>query len=124
MVVEVSRAGAKFRLGLPVHVTAAFAKALIRRLIITCEIQIVLDERCAGVRIIADTIPSDPGVQQRKRYNKDDEQDVLVSALLNLDLGIQARINPPQKAALRPAGTPPFQGILQESANQVAGSLL
>jgi hypothetical protein len=33
-------------------------------LIVVRKVQIVLDERRAGVRIVADAIPSDPGVQQ------------------------------------------------------------
>jgi len=67
MIVQVARAGAKFRFGLAVLVTVGFPKTLIRRLIVMCEIQIVLDERGAGVGIVANTIPSDPGVQQGKR---------------------------------------------------------
>ena len=124
MIVDMSRSGTKFGLGLAVLIAASFPKTFIGRLVVMREIEIVFDERGAGVGVVADTIPANPGIQQRKCKNKEDEQDALVSTLLNLDLGIQARINPLRKAALRPAGTPPFQGILQESANQVAGSLL
>ena len=84
MVVEVARASAKFRLGLAVLVKAAFPKTVIGRLIIVREIQIVLDERGAGVRVIADAIPSDPGVQQGKREQKDDKQDSFKLARLGL----------------------------------------
>jgi hypothetical protein len=63
------------------------------------EIQIVLDERGAGVGVVADAIPSDPGVQQGKRDQKDDEQNAFESALLDLELGIQVSIDPRRKTS-------------------------
>jgi hypothetical protein len=99
MIVQMARAGAEFCLGLAVLIQARFPKTLIRRLIVMCEIQIVLDERGAGVRIVADTVPSHPRVQQRKREQKDDEQDAFESALLGLELGIQVSIDPHRKTS-------------------------
>jgi len=64
MIVKVASAGTKSSLGLAVLVTAGFPEAFIGRLIVVREIQIVFDERRAGIRIVADAIPSDPGVQQ------------------------------------------------------------
>jgi hypothetical protein len=83
MIVKVARAGAKFFLGLAILVTASFAKTIIRLLIVGGKIQIVLDERGAGVRVVTDTIPSDPGVKQGKSSQKDGQQNPFESVLVN-----------------------------------------
>ena len=66
MIVEVASAGTKSSLGLAVLVTAGFPEAFIGRLIVMREIQGVFDEWGAGIRVVANTIPSDPWVQERK----------------------------------------------------------
>ena len=67
MIVEVPRLGAKFGLGLAVLIAASFLKTFIGRLVIMREIEIVFDQRGAGVGVVAYTIPPNPGIQQRKR---------------------------------------------------------
>jgi hypothetical protein len=99
MIVEVACAGAKFCPGLAILIQATLSKTLIGSLIVMREIQIVLDECGAGIRVVADTIPPDPGVQEGKREQKEDKQDPFESALLLLALKIQARINSPRKTS-------------------------
>ena len=67
MIVEVASARAKFRLGLAVLVEPAFPKTLIGGLIVMREIEAVFDERGTGIGVVANTISSDPWVQQGKR---------------------------------------------------------
>jgi|SRR6266481_1061266 len=89
MIVKVARAGAKFFLGLAILITASFAKTIIRHLIVVRKIEIVLDEGGAGVCVVTDTIPSDPGVKQGKSSQKHDQQNPFESALLGLESRIQ-----------------------------------
>ncbi len=52
------------------------------------KIQIVFNEWGAGVRVVANTVSSDPGVQQWKRHQKEKEQDPFESAFLHWTLNI------------------------------------
>ncbi len=67
MIVQVACPGPLICLRLTVLIQAAFSKTLIGRLIVMCEIKVMFDERGAGVGIVANTIASDPRVQQGKR---------------------------------------------------------
>jgi len=92
MIVKVARAGAKFSLGLAILVTARFAKTIIRHLIVTRKIKIVLDKRGAAVCVVTDTIPSDPGIKQRKRPQKDDQQNPFESVLLGSGIQVSFQL--------------------------------
>ena len=65
MIFEVARAGAKFTFDLSIFIESAFAKAFICKLIVVCEIKTVLDERGAGISLITNPIPANPGIQKR-----------------------------------------------------------
>jgi hypothetical protein len=55
------------------------------------KIEIVLDKRGTSVCVVTDTIPSDPGVKQRKSSQKNDQQSPFESVLLGLEVEIQVR---------------------------------
>ena len=76
---------------LAIFVEAIFAKTFIGLLIVVREIQVVFDQWCPGIGVVADAIPADPRIQQGKAQNKKDKQDPLKASLLNLDLRIQGK---------------------------------
>src|SRR5215813_1513552 len=91
MIVKVARAGAKFFLGLAILVTVGFAKATIRHLIVARKIEIVLEKRGAGVGVVTNTIPSDPGVKQGKSPQKDKQQNPLESVLVGSGIRVSCQ---------------------------------
>ena len=62
MIFQVSGPGPLICLGQTVLIKAAFSKTLICRLIVMREIKTVLDERRAGICIVADTITANPWI--------------------------------------------------------------
>ena len=62
MIVQVAGPSPLICLGLTVLIKPAFSKTLVGRLIVMCEIKTVLDERRAGVCIVADTITANPWI--------------------------------------------------------------
>jgi hypothetical protein len=70
VIVEVARAGAESRLRLAILVKAAFSKTIIGRLVVMGKIQTALDEWCAGIRVVANTVAPYPwfnkGIVNRK----------------------------------------------------------
>ena len=65
------------------------AKALIGRLVVMCEVQAMLDQRRAGVSVIANAIAAHPWIHEREGEQEKQEQKALVRARLNLGLGVQ-----------------------------------
>ena len=67
VIVEVARTGAELCIRLAILVKAAFSKTIIGRLVVMGKIQTVLDEWCAGIRVVANTVATYPWVRQGKR---------------------------------------------------------
>jgi hypothetical protein len=63
MVFEMARTSPKLRLWVAVLIKTVFPKAIISRLVVMREIQTMLNERGAGVSVVANTVPADPRVE-------------------------------------------------------------
>jgi len=63
MIFEVARARSKFVFYLAVLIESAFAKTFVCGLIVVRKIKTMLDERGARIRVVADTVSSNPWVQ-------------------------------------------------------------
>ena len=74
MVVEMASGRSKVGFGLTVFVEARAAKAFVGVPIIFCEIEIVLEEGCAGEGVVSDAIAADPGVQKWKRNEEKEKK--------------------------------------------------
>ena len=135
MIVQVAGPGPLICLGLTVLIKAAFPKTLIGRLIVMYEIEVVFDERGAGVGIVANTIASDPRVQKRKRQKKKDEQDPFEPVLLVSELRFNSnsirlredRLQTKRDGTLAVGefragftGSAPYKASLQERAKEIA----
>ena len=83
---------------LAIFVEAIFAKTLIGLLIVVREIQVVFDQWCAGVGVVADAIPADPRIQQGKAQNKNDKQDPTQSVAAGFGFENSRQINPERNA--------------------------
>ena len=81
MVVEMAGPCTKFRPRLTVLVTAGFPKTIVSGLVVMGKIQIVLNEWGAGIRVIANSVPPHPRVQQWNGNQEYAEQDPFESAL-------------------------------------------
>ena len=77
MIFEVASGRSKVGFGLTVFVEARAAKAFVGVPIIFCEIEIVLDEGCAGEGVVSDAIAADPGVQKWKRNEEKEKKQAL-----------------------------------------------
>ena len=66
MIFEVASGRAKVGLGLAVLVEARAAKAFVGVPIVFGEIEIMLEERCAGKGVVANAIAANPGIQKWK----------------------------------------------------------
>ena len=75
MIVEMTGAGTEFGPGLAIFIDARAAKALVRMAVIFREIEIALNERSANESVIADAVAAHPGIQERKRADKEQQQD-------------------------------------------------
>src|SRR6266849_1113149 len=73
----------------PVRTDAFFPEALICELIIAREIQIMLDQRRARVRVVADAIASYPGIHQREAQQKNYQQGSFEKSLPRLRIAAQ-----------------------------------
>src|SRR5208283_2061595 len=73
-------------------VKAASAKTFISKLIVVREIKAVLDQWGTGVGVVANTIATDPWIQQRKSQDKKEEQCPFEAALLILGLRVQIKM--------------------------------
>ena len=74
MVFEVARASKVLGSGLPVFIDTRLTEAFIGMPIIFGEIEIVLNERSADVRVITDAVAMDDGIYQRQRAQGKDQQ--------------------------------------------------
>ena len=74
MVVQVTCARAKFWFWIAAFIATRLPKALIRELVVVGEVKVVLDQWSTSVGVITHAIAADPGIQQRKGQNKNDEQ--------------------------------------------------
>jgi len=66
MVVEMARARAVEGLGLATGIDAFIAERLVGRLIVVGKVKVVLDERGAGISVVANTITTNPRIDERK----------------------------------------------------------
>jgi hypothetical protein len=66
MVVEMARARAEERLRLATGIDAFIAEGLVGRLIVVGKVKVVLDERGAGISVVANTITANPRIDERK----------------------------------------------------------
>lgn len=67
MIIEVARGSAEDVAWQTVLIETGIAKAGVGELVVVSEIEGMLDERGASQSVVANAIPTDPGVQQRKR---------------------------------------------------------
>ena len=81
MVLQVACASAILRFRIPVFIAMSFSKAFISELVVAGEIEFVLDQGSTSVGVITHAIAADPGIQQRKGQNKNDEQAYFEQAL-------------------------------------------
>src|ERR1700736_2711606 len=79
MIIEMTGRCAEGRPGGAIFVDARVAKTGVAGLIVVLEIQVVLDQRCARKRIVANTIAANPGIYQWQRYKENDEKPALAS---------------------------------------------
>src|SRR5271155_4161966 len=77
MVFDMAGAGAEFGVRLAVFVETIFAEAGVSLLIVVREIEAVLDQRGAGVSVIAHAIAAHPGIKERQRKQKEHEEKAL-----------------------------------------------
>src|ERR1700674_2900413 len=77
MVVEVAGGSSKVGLGLVIFVDARPAEAFVGMPIVFGEIETVLDQRSASKSIIADAVPTHPGVEKRQRKKKKKKEQAL-----------------------------------------------
>jgi len=66
MVVEMARARAEGGLRLATGIDAFIAERLVGRLIVAGKVKVVLDERGAGISVVANTITTNPRIDERK----------------------------------------------------------
>jgi hypothetical protein len=66
MVVEMARARAEEGLRLATGIEAFIAEGLVSRLIVVGKVKVVLDERGAGISVVANTITTNPRIDERK----------------------------------------------------------
>ncbi len=66
MVVEMARARAEEGLRLATGIEAFIAEGLVGRLIVVGKVKVVLDERGAGISVVANTITTNPRIDERK----------------------------------------------------------
>ena len=77
MVIEVAGGRAKFGLRLAIFVEARAAKTLVGMPVVFGEIEIVLNQRGAGKRVITDAIAAHPGIEKWERTKKEKEKQAL-----------------------------------------------
>src|ERR1700730_14533734 len=71
MVLQVARGRSKFQFRLPGFVKTGAAEGGVGRLVVLCEIEIVLNERSAGESVVTHAITAYPGVEEREREKKE-----------------------------------------------------
>lgn len=86
VILEVSRGSTTITSDLTIRVEHRFAEAFVSRLVIVREIQAVFNQRCARIGIVANTIATNPRIQQGNGQNEHKEQDALKAALPILKL--------------------------------------
>jgi hypothetical protein len=89
MVVEVPGARAEEGLGLAKGIEAFLAKGLVGRLIVVAEVEIVLDQRGAGVSVIADTITPNPRIHEGKSKKKKDDENPFERLRLGVPVSVR-----------------------------------
>jgi hypothetical protein len=77
VVVEMAGGGPKFGLGLAGFIETRAAKALVGMLIIFSEIETVFNQRSTDKSIIANAITAHPGIEKRKREEKEKQEQAL-----------------------------------------------
>ena len=65
--------------GRPYSIDARFTEAFVRMQIVLGEVEVVLDERNADVRVVSDAVAMDDGIDQQKRAQEKDEQNSFVA---------------------------------------------
>jgi hypothetical protein len=77
MVVEMAGGRAKLGPGLVIFVEARPTKAFVGELVVSGEIEAVLNQRSAGKSVVADAVAAHPGIEKRKRKNPEKEKQPL-----------------------------------------------
>jgi hypothetical protein len=75
VIVEMSGAGSKEGAGLAIFIETQLAKARVGGLIVPRKIEIVLDEWSARKSVVADAITANPGIEERKKKQKQNQKD-------------------------------------------------
>jgi len=114
MVVEMPRRCARFWLRLTEFVEARPAKTLICVLIILSEIEIVFNQRSTDKSIIANAITAHPGIEKRKREEKEKQEQALGFASARDERG--AGVLPIQERGAR-------RNLLLSPAALIAGNI-
>src|SRR6266513_1310775 len=77
MIVEVARGRSKIGFGLAVFVEARSAETIVGMLIVPGEIETVLNQRSASKGVVADAVAAHPGVEERQREKKKNDEEAL-----------------------------------------------
>jgi len=88
MVVEMSGARAEHGLGLAKGIEALLAEGLVGRLVVMGKVEVMLDERGAGISIVADTIAANPRIDERKGEEEKDDESALERARLDAQVSV------------------------------------
>jgi hypothetical protein len=80
VILDMAGARAKFRRGLPVFVEAVFAEADVGFLVVTEEVEIMLDQRRARVGVVANAVSAHPGIEHGQGEQKENHKEALCFA--------------------------------------------